>query len=83
MMGSSFALTSSDFGTSMPNKSQEESISSLKLTRSAMAQMARPSQLIWNDRCQAYRERVVAVSVVSVSFRAYVDVVLLGDRRRR
>ncbi len=31
-MGSSYALTSSDSGTSMPTESQEESISSMKLT---------------------------------------------------
>ncbi len=36
-MGFSFCLDSSDFGTSMPIKSQEEPISSLKLTRSALA----------------------------------------------
>jgi hypothetical protein len=32
MMGSSFMLRCSDFGTSMPRKSQEESISSLDRT---------------------------------------------------
>jgi hypothetical protein len=38
---SSFALTGSDFGTSMPIKSQEESISSLKLTKRAFSWWAR------------------------------------------
>jgi len=33
MMGSSLALNSSDSGTSMPTESQEESISSMELTR--------------------------------------------------
>ena len=33
MMGSSFALPSTDSGTSMPTESGEESISSMKLTK--------------------------------------------------
>jgi hypothetical protein len=39
----------------------------LKLTVGRLARLRARPQLIWNDRCQAYRERVVAVSVVSVS----------------
>jgi hypothetical protein len=34
-MGFSFRLTSSDFGTSMPTKSQEEPISSMQRTSHA------------------------------------------------
>ena len=44
MMGSSFCLASSDFGTSMPTESQEESISSLRQTSDAPI-AARRSQL--------------------------------------
>jgi DNA-binding FadR family transcriptional regulator len=41
MMGSSLLISySRDFGTSMPTKSQEESISSLQQTRSALTSIA-------------------------------------------